>query len=126
MGNSGFTINKAASRIYQREDNIYSQKVIKTILKQYIDECKKELFKGKDSVKIFSQNHLPFGIRQSAGYAIRLLLILHMDEMIHVHVSPCTPLGSRYMAQSGTYEHQSTLSIRKGSDGFCASFDLSV
>ena len=45
--NSGFTIHKAASRISQREDNLYSTRVINTVLKMYMEECKQELLKGK-------------------------------------------------------------------------------
>lgn len=45
--NSGLTICKAAKRISTREDNLYSEKIINTILKMYMEECKKELLKGK-------------------------------------------------------------------------------
>ena len=46
--------------------------------------------------------------------------------MIHVHVASGTPVGCRYMTQSGTYEHQGTLSIGKSTDCFCTAFNLTV
>ena len=45
--NNGLTICKAAKRIHDREDNLYSKKVINTVLTMYMEECKKELLKGK-------------------------------------------------------------------------------
>ena len=45
--NNGFTICKAAKRMSEREENLYSKKVINTILTMYMEECKKELLKGK-------------------------------------------------------------------------------
>ena len=44
---SGLTIRKAAKRMSNREDNLYSEKVINNVLKMYMEECKKELLKGK-------------------------------------------------------------------------------
>ncbi len=59
-----------------------------------------------DSVNSFSQKQFqPFGIRQSADYDIRLQVTFHVVQVIHVHVPFCAPLGTGYMAQSGTYEH---------------------
>ena len=45
--NNGLTTCKAAKRISDREDNLYSKKVINTVLTMYMEECKKELLKGK-------------------------------------------------------------------------------
>ena len=36
------------------------------------------------------------------------------------------PSSLRYMTQSGTYEHQSTLSIGESTNCFCPAFDLSI
>lgn len=42
------TMRQIASRIYNnREDNIYSEKIIYEILKKCMDECKKGLLKGE-------------------------------------------------------------------------------
>ena len=42
------TIKQIASRVYNnREDNIYSEKIIYEILKMCMDECKKGLLKGE-------------------------------------------------------------------------------
>lgn len=39
--------NQMATRILDRNDNIYSKKVIKEILDMYADECAKSLLKGE-------------------------------------------------------------------------------
>ena len=41
------TMRQIASRIYDREDNIYSEKIIYEILTKCMDECKKALLKGE-------------------------------------------------------------------------------
>lgn len=68
----------------------------------------------------------PLGSRQSTGYDIRQQIILFFEKMIHVHVASGSPAGCCYMTQSGTYEHQSTLTIGKSADCFCPAFDLTV
>ena len=45
--NSGLTIYKALNRIYDRADNLYSEKVIYEVLKMYVDECRKALLRGE-------------------------------------------------------------------------------
>ena len=45
--NSGLTAYKAANRIHDREDNIYSERVIYDVLKMYMDECQKGLLRGE-------------------------------------------------------------------------------
>ena len=45
--NSGLTAYKAANRIHDRKDNIYSERVIYDVLKMYMDECKKGLLSGE-------------------------------------------------------------------------------
>ena len=69
---------------------------------------------------------LPFGSRKSTGYDIRLLILFWFEKMIHIHIASGSPAGCRYMAQSGTYEHQGTLPVRKSTDRFCTAFNLTV
>jgi len=47
----GFTIWRAAERIWKREDNTFSKKAIEKILKMYAEECLKVLMDG-DKVSI--------------------------------------------------------------------------
>lgn len=46
--------------------------------------------------------------------------------MVHIHVTFCTPLGTSYMAESGTYEHQGTLPIWERTDCLGSPLNLSV
>ncbi len=49
-----------------------------------------------------------------------------MAQVIYVHVPFGAPLGSGYMTQSGTYQHQGTLPVRKSADGPSTPLDLAV
>ena len=69
---------------------------------------------------------MTFSRWQLTGYDIRQQVILWFGKVIHIHVASGSPLGSGYMAQSGTYEHQSTLAVRKSADCFGSAFDLSI
>ena len=46
--------------------------------------------------------------------------------MFHVEVSLGTPFGSGNMPQAGTDQHEGGFAIRKGSNDFGSTFDLSV
>ena len=52
--------------------------------------------------------------------------LIWFGEVIHVHVTAGAPLGPGYIAQSGTYQHQSTLTVQKRTDRLCPAFDLAV
>ena len=41
------TMHHIAGRIYNREDNLYSEKIVYEILKKCMDECKKGLLRGE-------------------------------------------------------------------------------
>lgn len=45
--NNGLSNNKMASRIYDREDNLYKQSMIKEILDMYADEVRKAVMSGE-------------------------------------------------------------------------------
>ena len=77
--------------------------------------------------RFFRKNQIQsFGSRQLTGYDIRQQIILQFGKMIHIHVASGSPLGCCYMTQPGTYEHQSTLSIRKSTDRLCSTFDFTI
>ena len=46
--------------------------------------------------------------------------------MLHIHVFLTAPLGSSYMTQSGTEQHQRRVAVRKSSNDLCPEPDLSV
>lgn len=46
--------------------------------------------------------------------------------MLHIHVFLAAPLGSGYMTQPGTDQHQCRISIREGTDYSCPAPDLPV
>src|SRR5699024_4853728 len=46
--------------------------------------------------------------------------------MLHIHIASGSPTGCCYMTQSGTYEYQGTLPVRKSADRFCTVFNLTV
>ena len=55
-----------------------------------------------------------------------LKLVLQGFQMLHVHVFLAAPLGSGYMTQPGTDQHQCRISIREGTDYSCPAPDLPV
>ena len=52
--------------------------------------------------------------------------VANFEKMIHIHIASGSPDGRCYMTQSGTYEHQGTLPVRKSTDRFCTAFHLAV